>query len=274
MPTSTDPLRFFHISDTHISPDSDYIKDYARYTPIIGAKALVREINSLPFKPDFILHTGDVAYDPVPGVYDAVKEVFSEIDVPIYYLAGNHDDSKALQSELLQRDENALQDYLHYEFTIKGVQIVCLDSNGPHDPEKPTGFVTQEQLDWLDEICNRDDDNPLVIAVHHNVLPAYVPWLDDWMRIENGEAFHEVVRQARDRLCGVFYGHIHQNIQTIRDGVTYVSSGSSWCQFFSYPDPSNTHYIHNFNTLPSFNMVTITDTTTAIIRHSFPLETE
>jgi len=272
MPTATDPLRFFHISDTHINPDTDYIMKYAQYSPIIGAKALVREINSLPFKPDFILHTGDVAYDPEPGAYEAVKEVFRTIDVPIYYLAGNHDDSQNLQRELLNRSEDEVQDYLYYDFTLKGVQFVCLDSNGPHDPEKPSGFVTQEQLDWLDEICNRNEEHPLVIAIHHNALPAYVPWLDDWMRIENGEAFHEVVRQARDRIRGVFYGHIHQNVQTIRDGVTYVSSGSSWCQFSSHPDPSNKRLIYNFHTLPSFNMVTITDTTTSIIRHSFTVE--
>lgn len=270
MPTSIDPLRFFHISDTHISPDRDYIKDYAQYTPIIGAEALVREINSLPFKPDFILHTGDVAYDPEP-VYDGVKEVFSKIDVPIYYLAGNHDDAKILQREMMERSENEIEDYLHYDFTVKDVQVVCLDSNGPHNPENPSGFVTQEQLDYLEAICASNDERPLVIAVHHNVLPVNVPWLDNWMRMENGEAFHEVVRQARDRLCGVFFGHIHQNIQTLRDGVLYVSSGSSWCQFTSHPDPSNEQMIYNKHTLPSFNMVTITDTTTSIIRHSFEI---
>lgn len=268
MPTANDPLRFFHISDTHISPDRDYIIDYAQYTPMIGAEALLREIKSLPFKPDFILHTGDVAYDPEP-VYEGIQELFSLLDIPIHYLIGNHDDAEKLQRVLMGRSDDEIQKYLHYDFTVKGVQFVCLDSNGPHDPEKPTGFVTQEQLDWLETICASNDEHPLVIAIHHNALPVSVPWLDEWMRIENGEAFHEIVRQARDRLSGVFFGHIHQNIQTLRDGVLYVSSGSPWCQFISHPDPSNTMFIHDRHTLPSFNMVTITDTTTSIIRHSF-----
>src|SRR5690606_13567854 len=96
-----------------------------------------------------------------------------------------------------------------------------------------------------------------------------VPWLDEWMKMENGDLFHEIVRQARDRLCAVFYGHIHQNIQVLRDGVLYVSAGSSWCQFTSHPDPSNEQLIHNTHTLPSFNMVTINENGTSIIRHSF-----
>lgn len=271
MPTADNPLRFLHISDTHINMDTDYIKDHTAYTPLRGAKALIREIQSLPFTPDFILHTGDVAYDPVPDVYPPIKELFSTIDVPIHYVVGNHDDSQALQQVLMGRTDETIQPYLYGELSYKDTQVVYLDSNGPHDPENPSGFVTQDQLDWLDEICTTDDERPLVIAVHHNVLPIGVPWLDEWMRIENGEAVHEVIRQARDRLCGVFFGHIHQNLQVLRDGVMYVSAGSSWYQLLGYPDPSNTRYIPDTHTLPSFNIVTVTHTTSSIIRHSFTI---
>ncbi|MEO1288945.1 MAG: metallophosphoesterase [Chloroflexota bacterium] len=269
MSTNDTPLRFLHISDTHINPDLSYIVSYATYTPMLGAQALVREIQSLPYRPDFILHTGDVAYDPAPDIYATVCEVFAEIDVPIYYLAGNHDDGQAMQRDLVRRIESEIAPYYFYDVMVKGVQIVCLDSNGPHDPEKPSGSVTQEQLDWLDAICRSDDTHPLVIAIHHNVLPSYVPWLDEWMRLENGEALHEILVQANHRIHGVFHGHIHQNLQQMRDGITYISGGSSWCQFRSYQDPSNERLIHDYHTLPSFNMVTISDTTMSVLRHSF-----
>ncbi|MEL6526845.1 MAG: metallophosphoesterase [Chloroflexota bacterium] len=272
MPTATDPLRFLHISDTHINPDRTYNKDYARYTPMLGVEAMVREINALPFTPDFILHTGDVAFDPAPDVYLAVKEALADLDAPIHYLVGNHDDSLAFQRDLIGRADEAISDYYYYELETKGVQIVCLDSNGPHDAEKPTGNIPDEELEWLRVICGSDDPRPLVIATHHSVLPVYVPWLDIWMHTENGEVLHAVIKQASHRLCGVFHGHIHQNIQVMRDNVTYISVGSTWCQFKSYPDPSNEHIVNDMHTLPSFNMVTITDTTTSVIRHSFTVE--
>jgi 3',5'-cyclic-AMP phosphodiesterase len=272
MPTADNPLRFVHVSDTHINPDADYIKDYAQYTPILGAKALVKAVNDLPFTPDFILHTGDVAYDPVAEVYPDVKAVLQELKAPVYYLAGNHDDAKTMQQILMGRDADAVQDYLYYDFEAKGVHVVCLDSNGPHNPMNPSGFVTPEQLDWLDEICNRNDERPLVVAVHHNIIPVGVPWLDDWMRMENGEEFHVIVRQARDRLCGVFYGHIHQNMSTLRDGVMYVAAASSWCQFYSYPIPENTRHTPDAITPPGFNIVSINDSTSLIKRHTFTIE--
>lgn len=271
MPSSEKPLRFIHISDTHINPERSYNRDYSVYTPMIGVDALIAELNNLPFQPDFILHTGDVAYDPVPEIYAAIKELMSQIQVPIYYLAGNHDDARSIQTVLMGKSE--AQDYLYYDFEVEGVHVVCLDSNGPISElkvgEQPAGTVSPEQLDWLNEICSNDDERPLVIAVHHNALPVQVPWLDTWMRMENGEDFHAIVRQARDRLCGVFFGHIHQNFQVLRDGVLYISAGSAWCQFISYPIPENKMHIKDSHTLPSFNIVTISDTTTSIQRHSF-----
>jgi 3',5'-cyclic-AMP phosphodiesterase len=270
MPSAENPLRFIHISDTHINPDRSYTLNYAKYTPMIGAEALIQAIKALPFQADFILHTGDVAYDPVPEVYPAIKELMSQLDLPIYYLTGNHDDASSIQTILMEKDE--AQDYLYYDFEAKGVHFVCLDSNGPHEPKHPSGTVTQEQLDWLNEICSSDDERPLVIAIHHNVLPVNVSWLDTWMKLENSEEFHAIVRQASHRLSGVFFGHIHQNLQVLRDGVLYISSASSWCQFKGLQTPGEKLSLDEFHTLPSFNIVTITDTTTAIRRHSFTVD--
>ena len=265
----SDVLRFVHISDTHINPDENYIKDYAQYTPIIGARALVDAVNALPFTPDFILHTGDVAYDPDPSVYDAVAEVMRGFNAPVYYLAGNHDHPRALQRWLMGREGDDLPAYVFYEFETKGVQIACLDSNGPHDPNTPSGFVPEEQLEWLDGICSSDNEQPLVIAVHHNVIPMGVPWLDNWMRIENGEDFHRILTRAAHRIRGVFFGHIHQNIDVYRDGILYSAAASSWCQFMAYPMPENDRVIPDPTTPPGFSVVTVSEDRTFIRRHTF-----
>ncbi len=270
------PLRFVHISDTHITPDTDYMKSYAPYTPLLGARALIDALRELPFQPDFVLHTGDVAYDPEPDVYSAIAALMGELDVPVYYLAGNHDDSQTLQRLLMGRGDDEIQTYLHYEFEAKGVQVVCVDSNAPHHHEEgkeaPAGRVPDSQLEWLDMLCTADDERPLLIAIHHNVLPMGVPWLDDWMRTENGEAFHAVVRQARDRLQGVFHGHIHQNISTFKDGVLYSAAASSWYQLMSYPIPENQRVSADDITPPGFSVVTIENGRTFIRRHTFEVD--
>jgi 3',5'-cyclic-AMP phosphodiesterase len=134
------------------------------------------------------------------------------------------------------------------------------------------GRVSEEQLDWLDTLCSANDDRPMMIAVHHNVLPCGVPWLDEKMNIENGEEFHEIVRQARDRLRGVFHGHIHQNVDMLRDGVLYSACTSPWGRFQAYPDATSTSILDDSESLPGFSVVSITDNHTYIRRHTYPLE--
>ncbi|MFO7321426.1 MAG: metallophosphoesterase [Chloroflexota bacterium] len=266
MPAET-TLRFVHISDTHIHHDPNYTLPEASHTPVDGARALVNAINSLPFQPDFVLHTGDVAYDPDPQAYVTALEVLSQINYPIYYLAGNHDDVELLQQIMLKREEPLIP--FDYQFEVKGVQIACVDSNGP--AEKPAGSVSKDQLARLEGICKaKNDDRPLVVAVHHNVLPTGIPWWDEFMRMTNGEQFHEALLHGRHRLRGVFHGHVHQSVDIYRDGILYSGVASSWYQIHSWPEQKST--LGDTGAQPGFNVVTVTPTQTFIRRHHFEVQ--
>ncbi|MBZ0295032.1 MAG: metallophosphoesterase [Anaerolineae bacterium] len=256
-------MRFVHISDTHIHPERDYRYEELLLSPFRGAEQLVYEINNLPFTPDFVLHTGDVVYDPDETAYKTARDILGQIRYPVYYLAGNHDDSQMLQRVFLQSETVA--PYYYYTFEVDGVQVICLDSTGP--ATAPSGTIVPEQLQWLEAQCREPDSRPLVVAVHHNVLPVGIPWLDDFMRMANGEALHQALLPAHDRLRGVFSGHIHQNQQVFRDGILYVSALSSWYQLMSWPDQEKT--IHDNETKPGFNVVTVTPNQTRIRQHHF-----
>jgi 3',5'-cyclic-AMP phosphodiesterase len=245
-------LHFVHVSDTHVHFDPSYGLDNVGKSALAGARALVKRLNSLPFTPDFVLHTGDVAADPLPGIDEAVRSVFCELKHPIRYLAGNHD-PKTFPGER--------------EFEVNGVQFVCIDSNGP--AELPRGFVTESELARLRRVCESGDDRPLVIATHHNVLPVGSPWYDEFMRMTNGEEFHRALLPARGRIRGVFFGHVHQDIETVRDGILYSAVSSSWCQFHAWPGQPLT--VHDREAQPGFNVVTASKDQTTVRRHRFLL---
>lgn len=258
-------LTFIHISDTHIHPDVTYTKPYADYSPLTGAKALVASLQALPFTADFILHTGDVIYDPDEAAYPTVKNLFAPLGIPIYYIVGNHDHNDGLQKHLMNRATVDVIPNLHYEFEVNGVQIVCVDSNGP--ALVPAGYVPDDQLTWLESICTADDDRPLIIAVHHNPIPVGVPWLDNFMRITNGLDFHNVVKQASSRVVGVFHGHIHQNVTVYREGVMYSAAASPWTQFHSYIGMTET--ISDTDARPGYSVVTVKQKQSFIRRYWF-----
>jgi Icc protein len=246
-------LTFVHISDTHIHADPAYTGEFVTFTSRPAVAALVEQINTLPFHVDFVLHTGDIMTDPERAEdYWVARDLLSPITVPMYFLPGNHDRPDAMQRVLLQTDHLAVTTKMDYQFDVNGVQIVCLDT---HQPDSAAGHLSEAQLAWLDAICAALDDRPMVVALHHHALPLLSPWLDS-IALANGEDLHRVLVQARGRLRGVFYGHIHENIATTRDGITYYSVLSSWFQTRTWPgqvEPFNDP-IHD----PGFNVVTLT----------------
>ena len=257
-------LTFVHISDTHLSRVPDYKEIAEGNSAVAGARALVRVVNALPFTPDFILHTGDVSDDLSAESYESARGILGELKAPVVYVAGNHDDPVTLQRVMLGR-ESALKPF-DDEHEIDGVQIVTVDSNGPAQP--PRGYLKDEQIERLRRIASDPGDTrPLVVAVHHNVLPTGTPWWDEYVRILNGEAMHEALLPARHRLCGVFHGHVHQGTTTVRDGIVYTSVVSSFYQLMVWPGMTKTEIDRDLQ--PGFNVVTVARGQTFIRRHHF-----
>lgn len=256
-------VRFVHVSDTHICHDPTYILPEAAYTPSDGARELVRQLNALPFKPDFVLHTGDVAFDPVDDSYVAARAIFSELTYPIYYLPGNHDNRDMLQRTFLRLPE--VRPTFDYEFEVNGVQFICLDSSTP--AQFAGGTLSTSQLDWLDRLLRMPDTRPLIVAIHHNILPIGAPFWDEFMRLTNGEDVHKLLLQARSRLRGVFFGHVHMATDTYRDGIYYHSVPSTWYQLECYPEQKDIH--GDIGAEPGFSVVTVSRSGLFVRRHRF-----
>lgn len=255
------PVTFVHISDTHLHHDPAYTGDLTDILPRPGVETMIQQINELPFHIDFVLHTGDIMTDPEKDAHYAVaQEVLGALRHPVYYLAGNHDRAESIQRVLMGRSEAEIVPHLDYEFEVNGVQFLCLDSSIP-DPEIHYGQLADSQLDWLDVRVRADDPRPLVVAVHHHALPLAAPWLDRIV-MNNGEQFHAILCQARNRLRGVFYGHIHESTVTVRDGISYYSVLSGWFQTRTWYD--QTEPFREPLYYPGFNVVTLTERDTFV----------
>ncbi len=253
-------LTFVHISDSHVMTDPD--RTGMEYGPTLpGSEALIREINGLPCQIDFVLHTGDVVHDPErEEEYQQALELYRRLSVPVHFLPGNHDRSDWLQRALLGREAPAA--HADREFEAGGVQFLLLDSSVPVVGEHQ-GRLEPEQLAWLEQRCAADDPRPLVVALHHNPLSLLVPWFEHIV-LRNGEALHEVLLLARNRLRCVFYGHIHESSLTLRDGIPYQSVRSSWLQMQTWFGQE--HLYMEPLRWPGYNLVTLTERDT-FVRH-------
>jgi 3',5'-cyclic-AMP phosphodiesterase len=264
---ASDPLYFVHISDTHIGPTADFGRP--GHHPLPCAQRLVEIINTLPTRPDFVIHTGDVVNNPEPATYQLAAELFAQLHVPIYYATGNHDTSAGIRRHLPMGPMQYLSDdpnLLCYAFEQKGYRFLVLDGHGPTEID-PHGLLSEAEL----AIVRREtptDGPPLVIFIHYPALPVNSPWMDNNALILNGEELHQLLRPAAGRLRGVFHGHIHQAIQVTRDGILYVSVASAFSQFAAWPVDIDVRFDPEH--LPGYGFVHLLPTQTIIHQHTFP----
>ncbi|MCA9944887.1 MAG: metallophosphoesterase [Anaerolineales bacterium] len=262
-----EPVYFVHISDSHFGPTAVYERHGHQPQPAV--ERAVEIINNLPTRPDFVIHTGDVVTDPDEASYQRAAAVFSQLQMPVYFVTGNHDRSRDVQQFMQMGPRQPLSDdpdVLSYAFEVKGYRFVVLDARGP-DEIDPHGLLSEAQMDVVRAEATAVGP-PLTIFMHFPVLPMNSIWMDANMLVLNGAALHQALLPARERLRGVFYGHVHQSMQTIRDGILYTAVPSLFAQFTAWPNDDFVREDPNY--LPGFNFVHLLPDQTIIHQHTFP----
>ena len=87
------------------------------------------------------------------------------------------------------------------------------------------------------------------------------------MLVQNGRSFHNLLLPAKDRIRGVFYGHVHQNMQTVKDGIFYSSIVSAYSQFAAWPHDQEVQ--HDFEHEPGYGFVHLLDGQMIVHQHMF-----
>lgn len=265
-------IRFIHISDTHIGPSKDF--ELYSVQPYPCAEKLVEHLNTLKDKPDFIIHTGDIAatIPDDPSMQNA-RELFSTLDYPAYFVTGNHDRSSFILKYLKQGERQPLVSDAEknaYYFDKNGIRFITLDGRGP-DAIDPHGSLSDDQFEVLEKEIE-SGSMPFVIFIHYPPIQLDSPWLNDRMLLLEGDRLHTLLQQAGNRLLGVFMGHIHRGMQVVKDRVFYSSVGSSFMQFQWYP--SQNEPMFESTGMSYFNYVTIDGSQVTSKEHSISNETE
>jgi Icc protein len=250
------PIRFIHISDTHVGVGENF--EVMGIQPFPFAKKIAQHIGELPFTPDFIIHTGDIVHE-MPDVdnaraYQNVESLFAPLNIPFYYVTGNHDTSPLIKQHLTMGPKEELSKTLNtYAFERGDIRFVALDARGS-DSIDPHGEISQEQINILENEL-RITSKQFIIFIHYPTLPIDSPWVDRDMLLLNGQRFHQTMISHADRILGVFSGHVHRGITTQADRITYTSVGSTCMQFNSFPGQETVTFQNDG--IVRYNIVTV-----------------
>ncbi len=245
-------IRFIHISDTHIGPTEEFTLQGVN--SFRGFRSVLQAIRDLPFRPDFIIHTGDVVADPDEASYELFNKMVRDVDIPLYFVTGNHDDSLMLKNAVQFGPKNdVMEDKLVYTFERNEHQFLVIDGRGPREID-PHGTISEVQIQVIESQISKFQ-YPISIFIHFPLLPMDCKWIDRDMLLLEGERLHALFVKHREKIQGVFHGHVHRGTQTLRDGIRYQSVGSTFLQFGLMPDQEEPSFENHGRGY--FNIVTI-----------------
>ncbi|MFA9459472.1 3',5'-cyclic-AMP phosphodiesterase [Thiohalorhabdus methylotrophus] len=170
---------------------------------------------------ELVLASGDLAQEEVAASYTRLDEHLAALPAPVYCLPGNHED-KALLAEQCARGRLRCD----RRILVPGWQLVLLDSARP--PE-PGGHLEAEELTFLEACLAEHPDRAALVVLHHPPVSVNSPWMDA-MRVDNAPALLEVL-DRHPAVRAVVFGHVHQQFETVRNGVRYLASPSTCLQF-------------------------------------------
>ena len=215
------PISIAQITDTHLFASENH--EMLGMPTIQSFQAVVERLKELRTEVDLLLLTGDLSGDGKPDSYDNLQNLVNPLQIPAYWLPGNHDCAIAMDDILnmgmLSRRKS---------FVRGGWNFILLDSSVPGCLH---GYLSGKTLDWLDSELTILGDHPTLVALHHPPFPVNSAWLDS-STLQNPQEFFAVLdRHPQVRL--VLFGHIHQEFQRQRHQVNYLSTPSTGLQFRS-----------------------------------------
>jgi 3',5'-cyclic-AMP phosphodiesterase len=213
-------LLIAQITDTHLFADNRQIMFDCPTNDTFAA--VIAAIEALQPQPDLLLLTGDISQDETAASYEYARAQIGPLQIPTYWLPGNHDQNPATLQVL--NGEGILPDKV---VTEAGWRLILLDSMVP---KQPHGKLSESQLDWLEQQLEPGAEIalPTLVAIHHHTLACGLAHMDG-MALQNAAQFWEIA-DRHPQIKVVLSGHIHQEFAAERNGVQYFGTPSTCVQ--------------------------------------------
>ena len=206
------------LSDPHIGAD------WAEGDPTAGLAAAVEAVRALG-QLDAVLVSGDLADHASDAEYEVVRELLDPLSAPVYVVAGNHDDRRALHRHF--GVPGAEGEPVQYSTEVGPLRLVVLDTTRPgEDP----GSLDGGRLDWLDEELAAAPEAPTVVAMHHPpVLTGSRVWDDLGLPRADRLGLRDVIARHR-QVRRVVAGHVHRAMTGDLAGTAVLTVPSTYVQ--------------------------------------------
>jgi len=207
--------RIVQITDLHILADEE-----ATISGVNTSHSLAKvidDIQSLTPPPQLLIASGDLTDDGSAQAYRKLKSIFNKLDYPVHILAGNHDETAVMQSQLV--GDNV---FYQRQIPLDDWQILLVNSKAE---DGSFGFASEAELSWLDDELGKAI-HPVLLAMHHTPLRLCA---SPTCQFKNADELLSVIKKHRVAR-GLVAGHTHNNVEEVHGNLRIMTTPSTMVQ--------------------------------------------
>jgi Icc protein len=192
------PIVLAQITDSHLFSSPDGL--HHGHNVLENLKKVLLSISNNP-NIDCVVFTGDLTQDHTEQSYQNFVDCVHQCNVvvPIYYLAGNHDEPNLLAKYFSESPFMS-----NKEINLPHWQVQLVDSKSA----TPAGYVSEPSLEKLKSVI-KPDKHQLLMMHHH---PIDVGYFIDKHGLQNKADFWQAIN-GYNNIKAIACGHVHSAMQ-------------------------------------------------------------
>ena len=196
-------MKIYQLTDLHLSlqPDDDTFGHDVK----LHFDLAIQYIRENPA--DFLVLTGDLCLDTGNAeTYQYIKMALKSLECPYILLPGNHDDTSLM---LACFGQDLCVSSVSLQVLTAGFCALYINSG--------SGAIDERILQLVSEYLE-SSSTPVLVFIHHPVLPVDVPYMETNYALSGREVLLQLFKEYSGR-CYLFCGHYHADITAMDENV-------------------------------------------------------
>ena len=221
-PQKKDSIKIIQITDSHLFSSNDEL--------MIGHKNnmnfydVINKIKNIHLSDtDFIFFTGDLSQDQTSKSYEHITYALQSMNIPIYWIPGNHDDNNIMIDVFLNNDLFKNEKYIelkHWIFIFLNTQKIGSEN----------GFLDRDEIFFIKNklIKNISKNKKIALVMHHHPIPFNTPLIDSYT-LENHDELWSTIKDSTVKM--IMCGHVHGDYSFTENNIQIESAPATCFQF-------------------------------------------
>ncbi len=211
-------MKFIQISDTHLFSHDNHdifgVHSNITFQEVIDKISLEDSYNA-----DGIFLTGDISQDKTIASYEKAVRVLQKLNLPVYWVPGNHDNLSQMTSVFQNADNFMFTSSL----SLPNWTFIFLNTAVDNADE---GYLTPNEFERLkNELSASPQNKKIAIIMHHHPIEVSTPLIDRYI-LRNKDEFWNIVAHPEVKL--IICGHVHGDY-TLQHNDVMIESAPATC---------------------------------------------